>query len=298
MVEHERRLHVLSGLTCLFALGPVVWTLRDEPGLGGGPCTECLVPALGLIAPLILPALFVFAQRRDAASHRALVNAASMSAVLGVYAPIVDTLGLVGRPALWGGRWLWDASFLALTCTYWALHWALGRTLKAAPRERSGCLPVSSLVAVCLLTGLFFTFWTLARWARPAANEASTLGSLRAIGMWVTDYAGNRKCGCPGSLAVLPPPAAPSRGDADLAERFKQGQSFLKASYRFEYQPRSPLRDAAPGCQPGFEGYVVTARPLTWGRTGRSSFYMDQTSVIRYTAADRPASADDPKVRP
>ena len=52
---------------------------------------------------------------------------------------------------------------------------------------------------------------------------------------------------------------------------------------------------ADKGCAvPGVKSYTLTARPLVYYRTGTRSFFTDETGVIRMTAEDRAATADDP----
>lgn len=80
------------------------------------------------------------------------------------------------------------------------------------------------------------------------------------------------------SLAELGPPQSGNPGPAsadligrDLSEGEKQG-------YRF----------TVTGSQ---GGYVIQAQPVTYGSSGRKSFYSDQTMVIRENDGPEPASA-------
>jgi len=79
-------------------------------------------------------------------------------------------------------------------------------------------------------------------------------------------------------LAELGPPAngAPSALPADLipsnlASGEKQGHKFFVA------------------CVPG--GYMVSAVPVSYGRSGKRSFYSDQTMIIRENDGPEPATA-------
>lgn len=80
------------------------------------------------------------------------------------------------------------------------------------------------------------------------------------------------------SLAELGPPQSgnpgPSSADlimADLASGEKQGYKFT-----------------VTGTQ---GGYIVQAQPVTYGSSGRKSFYSDQTMVIRENDGPEPATA-------
>jgi hypothetical protein len=42
--------------------------------------------------------------------------------------------------------------------------------------------------------------------------------------------------------------------------------------------------------------YIGTARPITYGKTGRRSFFVDQTRIIRFTSENRSATASDPEL--
>ncbi len=51
----------------------------------------------------------------------------------------------------------------------------------------------------------------------------------------------------------------------------------------------------APQSKPG--GFVVTAKPETFGTTGTRSFYADETTVIRQSPTADGANASSPEVR-
>ena len=79
------------------------------------------------------------------------------------------------------------------------------------------------------------------------------------------------------SLAELgPPPAGAGLIPKKLADGGKSG-------YRFE------LRATAGG-------YALVALPEEFGKTGRRSFYSDETQVIRQTWGPEPADANSPEI--
>jgi hypothetical protein len=140
------------------------------------------------------------------------------------------------------------------------------------------------------LTGAVFVVAMLGQWARPAANEWSTLALLGTIGKAAAAHGGGGQCGYPETLATV------NVDDAELAARMRPGSTFLKNSYTIVYRPGPPRRNAARGCPPGVESYVLAARPLTWGVDGRSSFLMDETLAVHYTSGNRAATTEDPVV--
>lgn len=103
--------------------------------------------------------------------------------------------------------------------------------------------------------------------SRMAANEASSVGSLRTINTAAVTYA--EKYGhYPRSLKELGPSPtgqASENGAGLIDSALAEGQ---KAGYRFSYEP-------APG-----SGYAVDAQPLRDGDTGARRFSTDQTGLI------------------
>ncbi len=76
-------------------------------------------------------------------------------------------------------------------------------------------------------------------------------------------------------------PAGANLIDQDLA----RGSEF---GYGFRLIPAPPDGSGRVG------QYILLARPLTFGQTGRRSFYADASGVIRSTAEDRAPTARDP----
>lgn len=103
--------------------------------------------------------------------------------------------------------------------------------------------------------------------SRMAANEASSVGSLRTINAAAETYA-QTYGHYPRSLKELGPSSTgqPSENGAGLIDSvLAEGQ---KSGYRFSYEP-------APG-----SGYAVGAEPVHSGDTGVRHFSTDQTGVI------------------
>jgi prepilin-type N-terminal cleavage/methylation domain-containing protein len=73
-----------------------------------------------------------------------------------------------------------------------------------------------------------------------------------------------------------PGPAAADLIGRDLSEGEKQGYKFTLTGTN--------------------GGYVVNANPMTYGSSGRKSFYSDQTMVIRENNGPEPATATSPEM--
>jgi hypothetical protein len=86
------------------------------------------------------------------------------------------------------------------------------------------------------------------------------------------------------SLTELGPPSGGEAGPegADLIPGdLSKGE---KTGYRFTVQ-------AVEG------GYTVTAVPVTYGSTGRRTFFSDQTLVVRENWGQEPADANSPEIK-
>ena len=75
-----------------------------------------------------------------------------------------------------------------------------------------------------------------------------------------------------------------------MAGRAEGGRanSFVKSGYRFTYWPGP--RDV----KGQIATYTIAARPLEYGKTGSRSYFTNESAVIRATAEDRDATAQDP----
>jgi len=135
--------------------------------------------------------------------------------------------------------------------------------------------------------------------SRMSVNEASAVGSLRTIYQASVNYSETYKNGYPANLEVLTGIGVPSCDHAGLINA--QLASGRRNGYVFTYEPSSgpvpqsvALRLEGNGCSvPGAAGFSVTADPITRGTTGRRSFFIDQTGVIRYERTES-ATADSP----
>lgn len=124
-------------------------------------------------------------------------------------------------------------------------------------------------------------------YSQVVANQSSALGSVRQLTLCAVVYQANHpEKGFPVEAALLEP-VGEDCIDEDLVDATTDGGA-AKSGYRFQYLPGPPDAD---GVVSAFE---ILARPVQFRRTGRLSYYTDETSVIRSTDEDRPVTKDDP----
>lgn len=126
--------------------------------------------------------------------------------------------------------------------------------------------------------------------SRMSANEASAVGSLRAITTAETAYSSTYpNIGYSALLSDLaegaasPCIATPVQAcliDAVLASGSKSG-------YTITYTQDASSTPSV--------GYQIIANPMTWNATGRRSFFTNQPGVIRFSATG-PATPADPTI--
>lgn len=103
--------------------------------------------------------------------------------------------------------------------------------------------------------------------ARRAANEGSSIATLRSIHSAQATYQATRGNGSYGTLDQLTDSAA---GEALLSPELANGS---RNGYRFTVELKTNYDDS-----PGFQ---VSAVPIEYGNTGTRSFFVDETGVIR-----------------
>lgn len=125
--------------------------------------------------------------------------------------------------------------------------------------------------------------------SKMAANQASAVESLRVINSAEVMYNSNYQKGYSSSLTDLKAPtggALPSLTAAALIDNILA--SGVKSGYRLTYVPSNP--DA----QGYYQGYTVTADPVTAGTSGGAYYFTDQNYVIRFNNTQTATSTDQP----
>lgn len=125
--------------------------------------------------------------------------------------------------------------------------------------------------------------------SRMAANQASAVANCRDITSAEVTYATVYGVGFADSLAAMGPPAgggAPSASAAGLlAAPLVSG---LKSGYQFVYTAGS----ADPLGQ--FQAFTLSADPKVPGVSGKDSYFVDQTFVIRFSASGAASASSTP----
>src|SRR5665213_1680084 len=108
--------------------------------------------------------------------------------------------------------------------------------------------------------------------SKMAANEASAVGSLRALNTACLEYS-TTYGGYPHLLSNMGPATPATSTSADLIDSVLATST--KTGYLFVYVPVST--DASGNVL----SYSISANPITRGTTGQRGFFTDQTGVIR-----------------
>lgn len=120
--------------------------------------------------------------------------------------------------------------------------------------------------------------------SRMAANEASAVGSMRAINTACIAYS-TTFGGFPSALSNLGTSGAASSTAADLIDNVLASGS--KTGYTFTYTAGT----VAGGV---ISVYSLTAAPIVPGQTGQRYFFTDQSAVIRFNVTAAATVSDSP----
>jgi prepilin-type N-terminal cleavage/methylation domain-containing protein len=150
-------------------------------------------------------------------------------------------------------------------------------------RNRAGFSLVELLIVIAIILIILATALPKFNAARMNAQEMAAIRQIQTINTMQTQYL-SQFGRYAASLAELGPPASGSPGPSgadlipgDLAAGTKTG-------YNFTVQP-TPA------------GYTVTAVPVTFGSTGRRTFFSDHTMVVRENWGAEPANATSKEIK-
>ena len=120
--------------------------------------------------------------------------------------------------------------------------------------------------------------------SRMAANEASAVGSMRALNTGCATYSTTYpNIGFPTALSNLAPAASASSASADLIDSVLA--SGTKSGYSFTF--------TGDGVTPSI-AYSIVANPNSRGISGQRGFFTDQSFVIRADPTTTATSASTP----
>lgn len=148
----------------------------------------------------------------------------------------------------------------------------------AAPAKKPKLMKVIFLWVV-VLASLWAITWFALPWRMTGSKPAAELRAREALTAVQESLAAYQASegGYPGSLEAL----------GDRAR--EAAQSAQSARYTLQYAPGNPDADGRIG------SYTLVARA---GNFGYLNFYVDQTGVARATSEDRPATVQDPPLKP
>ncbi len=203
---------------------------------------------------------------------------------------LLSWAGGEGQVRWWVGISVFALSQAALVATAIKTYYTLGREV-GDTRKLVGGFAVSTIFLIIAMLPPAAEDPLYGNRPKVLANQASAVGALRTINQSEINYASTYEAGFSPSMAALGPPpgdAQPSASAAGLIDSVLAGG--LKSGYRFAYTPGPPDKTGH------IKTYTVVARPLEYGKSGKMSFFTDESGVIRKTDDDRPATAKDPPV--
>lgn len=159
-----------------------------------------------------------------------------------------------------------------------------------ARKERAGRVGYSSGIATLVLSFLFWTQMGIPPCGeRFSSDRASAIGSLRTINTSEISYASTYNQGySPDLVSLGPTSGTPSTSTANLIDEVLAGGR--KSGYTFTYT--AGRRDA----NGRIISYTVIARPTIYDAENpvhRTSFFTDETGVIRSTDENRSPTVQD-----
>ena len=173
---------------------------------------------------------------------------------------------------------VWVVAFSLMAAMQFALAFGATAVYRQLPREQGdrGIL-IRSVLESCVYLGIFLflaiTTPSLIT-SGTAINEASAISSIRKIvNSQITHSENSGNGNYSSDLAVL---LEHDLIDSVLVSGTKDGYTFTTAA----------VNDGT--------AFTANATPLRHSETGNRSFFADETGYIRYTAEDRPATAEDP----
>jgi len=170
------------------------------------------------------------------------------------------------------------------------------------PKEsRQGRIPFWSLAygLFFVLVMVFMSAFVVPGWvsSRHHSDQARVVYSLRSIHGAASTYQRNYGNGFPLHRDILTPPRAGTPAGCNAAGLIAPALARRqKSGYVLEYWPGPRVSTPPGGCVPGVQSYRITARPLEFGRTGTTSYFCDETGIVRQTSEDRSARLDDAPV--
>ena len=129
--------------------------------------------------------------------------------------------------------------------------------------------------------------------ARMSGNEASAIGSMRAINSAEVGYSSATGQGRYLDSLVQLGTACPGGSQGFISPDLSAANPVVKSGYTITTAGVGSAVTTVADCNGynPFGGYTATARPVTFGTTGERSFYTDAQSTIRFVSTDTAADS-------
>jgi prepilin-type N-terminal cleavage/methylation domain-containing protein len=155
------------------------------------------------------------------------------------------------------------------------------RTRRAGRASASGFTLIELMIVLAIMGVLLAMAFTQYRGMQARGNDASAVGSMRAIAAAQWQFA--LTCGNMKYATALPELAkpVPATGQGFLSPDLTEAASFEKSGYIFEMKGK-PIDGAAPACNgaPVAEGYAATADPVRPGLTGGYHYGVNADRIL------------------
>ena len=123
--------------------------------------------------------------------------------------------------------------------------------------------------------------------SRMAANEASSVATLRTYNTSIVAYETTYATAPTTSFSQLGPSTTPSSTSADLVDNLLGIAAPIKSGYAFTYTPGTAASNGS------ISTYTIISNPTTQNVTGQRTFFTDQSGVIRQRTDGTTATATD-----
>lgn len=119
--------------------------------------------------------------------------------------------------------------------------------------------------------------------SRMAAQEAAASENVRTLVTAAIVYSTEYQNGFPPSMLTLGGPTPANCNQADLIDPVIATPPSQKSGYVYAYTGQGGNAPQGGGCgAPGFNAFLITAKPLVFGITGQRTFCSDTPGVIHY----------------
>jgi hypothetical protein len=255
-----------------------------------------------LSAPFWLPYLFVILRvLRD--RGKKLKSGLALAIAMGC-AIFLPAAWLILYARSWDANWRIQAGLALVMLAQPVLVVEAIRSWLSSPREKGYWQIVIANGAYAAIALFILTSFLWHAPDRIAQDEERTLATMRSIQKADLSYA--RDFGVfPAHIAAFGAPADDQKPNCNgdnllwLPDETSTADTFTTSGwsggYVFQYLAGPPAQSSAT-CV-GSRSFTLTARPVVFKKTGRSSFLMNQDYIVHATRENRSARSDDPPFR-